>query len=107
MTNVGVFQYDDSGDLAQICYYCSEDLSTPASLELEFVRLLTPVVDKYLDVDIDLRAAEALAVICGVTREAATAICQEMWDILKADNWVKSDDPDDGNLELDANLPVV
>lgn len=105
MTNEVVFQYDDSGDLAQICYYCSEDLSTPVSLELEFVRLLTPVVDKYLDVDIDLRAAEAIAVIHAVTKGAATMICQEMWGILQAAGWVKSDDPDDGNL--DVNLPVV
>ncbi len=105
MTNEVVFQYDDSGDLAQICYYCSEDRSTPASLELEFVRLLTPVVDKYSDVGIDLRAAEAIAVIHEVTREVATVICQEMWDILKAAGWLKSEDPDDGNL--DENLPVV
>jgi len=107
VTNEVVFQYDDSGDLAQICYYCSEDLSTPASLEVEFVRLLTPVVDRYPDVYIDLRAAEAIAVIHEVTREVATVICQEMWDILKAAGWIKSDDPDDGNLELDANIPVV
>ena len=104
MPNEVVFQYDDSGDSAQVCYYCSEDLSTPASLELEFVRLLTPVVDMHPDVDIDLRAADAIAVIHEVTREAATKICQEMWGILNAAGWIKSDNPDDGNL--DENLPV-
>lgn len=100
-----VFQYDDSGDCAQITYYEGTEPQTTRELELEFVRLLTPVASKYSNIQIDLRAAESLAVIYEISREAATAICQEMWNILKAAGWIKSDDPADGNL--DENLPVI
>lgn len=102
-----VFQYDESGNCAQICYYYEGNLESPPELESEFVRLVAPIVEKYSDVQIDLRAAESLAAIYEISREAATTICQEVWNILKAAGWLKSDDPDDGNLEVDENLPVV
>lgn len=100
-----VFQYDESGNCAQICYYYEGNLASPPELESAFVRLVAPVVEKYSDVQIDLRAAESLAVIYDISREAATAVCQEMWNVLKAAGWLKSDNPEDGNL--DENLPVV
>lgn len=100
-----VFQYDDSGDCAQITYYDGTGPQTTREIELEFARLLSPVALKYSNRQIDLRAAESLAVIYEISREAATVICQEMWDILKAAGWIKSDDPADGNL--DENLPVI
>ncbi len=102
-----VFQYDESGNCAQICYYYEGNLESPPELESEFVRLVSPVVEKYSDVQIDLRASGSLAVISEISRETATTICQEVWNILKAAGWLKSDDPDDGNLEVEENLPVV
>jgi hypothetical protein len=103
-----IFQYDDSSNNAQISYCDLEDESpSEGNIELEnlFVELLSPIVEKYSGFQIDLRAAEFCGMIFDITIEKATEICQDMWNILKENNWAKTENKDYGWLDI--NLSIV